>query len=225
MKNFTVLIKESFEIYKQKIKSILKLMIIFWGLSIIFGILTSLMSPESIIENGGYLALLFVLCLCLFIIFLYSLITFSFILLAVKPVETKLEEIFQDAWEKLWQYILIVLLVGFFTFLSFLLLFIPGIIVGVYFMFCSYILVIEGGKGIDVLKRSWALVKGNWWKVFGRIVLLNIVVMIIFSILSSVNDLLGSLFQYLCIPFSVIFMYLIYLELKKSKEIQIHSQT
>jgi len=223
MKNFTTLIKESFDIYKQKIKSILTLMIIFWGLSMILGVLISLTSPESIIENGGYFSLLFILGLCLFVVSLYSLIIFSFTLLAIKPVETKLKEIFQDAWKKLWQYILIVLLVGFFTILSFLLLFIPGIIVGVYLMFCPYILIIEGGKGMNVLKRSWALVKGNWWKVFGRIVLLNIVVMIIFSILSSVNNLLGSLFQYLCIPFSMIFTYLIYLELKKTKQIQIQT--
>ena len=105
MKNFTTLIKESFEIYKQKIKSILKLMIIFWGLSMIFGVLISLISPGSIIENGGYFALLFVLGLCLFVIFLYSFIIFSFILLAIKPVGTELKEIFQDAWKKLWQYI------------------------------------------------------------------------------------------------------------------------
>lgn len=224
MKNFTDLIKASFEIYKQKIKSILKLMIIFWGISMIFGVLISLMSPESIIENGGYFALLFVLGLCLFVVFLYSFIIFSFILLAIKPVGTELKEIFQDAWKKLWQYILIILLVGFFTLLSFLLLFIPGIIVGICLMFSSYILVVEGGKGMNVLKRSWALVKGNWWKVFGRIALFNVVVMVIFSILKSVNNLLGSLFQYLCIPFSMIFMYLIYLELKKSKEIQTQPQ-
>ena len=224
MKNFTDLIKASFEIYKQKIKSILKLMIIFWGLSMIFGILISLMSPESIIENGGYFAFLFILGLCLFVVFLYPFIIFSFILLAVKPVETELKEIFQDTWKKLWQYILIILLVGFFTLLSFLLLFIPGIIVGICLMFSSYVLAVEGGKGMNVLKRSWALVKGNWWKVFGRIALFNVVVMVIFSILKSVNNLLGSLFQYLCIPFSMIFMYLIYLELKKSKEIQTQPQ-
>jgi len=148
----------------------------------------------------------------------FMFIGLSFLICVIKPAGTKLKEIFQDAWKKLWQYILIVLLVGFFTLLSCFLLFIPGIIVGVYLMFCSYVFVAEGGKGMDVLKRSWALVKGNWWKIFGRIVLLNIVVMIIFSILSSANDLLGSLFQYFCIPFSTIFMYLMYLELKKSKE-------
>jgi len=224
MKNFTDLIKASFEIYRQKIKSILKLMIIFWGISMIFGVLISLTSPESIIENGGYFALLFVLGLCLSFLFLYSFIMFSFILLAIKPVGTELKEIFQDAWKKLWKYILILLLVSFFTILSFLLLFIPGIIVGIYLMFCSYVFVVEGGKGMNVLKRSWALVKGNWWKVFGRIVLFNVIVMVIFSILKSVNNLLGSLFQYLCIPFSMIFMYLIYLELKKSKEIQTQPQ-
>ncbi len=75
-------------------------------------------------------------------------------------------------------------------------------------------------KGINALKRSWNLIKGNWWKVFGRTILLNGFFGIIFFALGSINDLLSSVFQLFSLPFYAIFLYLIYLELKKSKEIQ-----
>ena len=224
MKNFTTLIKESFGIYKQKIKSILMILIMGWVLIMVFGILTSLISPESIIEKGGYYAVLLILGIFLFVILLSAFITLSFILLVIKPTGAKLREIFQEVWKKLWQYLWIVALVGFFTTLSFIFFIIPGLIVGIYLVFSLYVLIIEEGRGMNALKRSWALVKGNWWKVFGRVFLLNMIFGIIFIILSSINDSLGTIFQYLLMPFNVMFMYLIYLELKKSKEIQVQTQ-
>jgi len=223
MKNFADLIKESFKIYKQRIVSILFLMLIFWGLIMILGILISFIEPGGIIENGGYLAVLLLLGICSLMIFLSTSIGFSLVLLAIKPVGTKLKEIFQEVWKKLWQYILVTILVGFFVMITSFLLIIPGIIVGVYLTFSSYVFVIEEEKGMNALKRSWNLVKGNWWKVFGRITLLNIIICAIYAILISIDDLLGSVFQCLFMPFSVIFMYLIYSELKKSKEIQVQA--
>jgi len=220
MKNFTTLVKEGFEIYKQKIVSILPLMLIFWGLIMILGILISFIAPGGIIENSGYLAVLLILGIYLLMIFLSTFIGFSLVLLVIKPVRTKLKEIFQEVWKKLWQYLLVTILVGFFVIITSFLLIIPGIIVGVYLTFSSFVFIIEAEKGINALKRSWNLVKGNWWKVFGRIILLNIIIGVIYTILISINDSLGSVFQCLSIPFSIIFMYLIYLELKKYKEIQ-----
>jgi len=220
MKNFADLIKESFEIYRQKIASILILMLIFSGLIMIFGILVSFVAPGDIIENGGYLGVLLILGIYLFMIFLSTFIGFSLMLLVIKPVGIKLKEIFQEVWKKLWQYLLIAILVGFFVMITSFLLIIPGIIVGVYLAFSSFVFIIEEEKGINALKRSWNLVKGNWWKVFGRIILLNIIIGAIYTILISINDLLGGVFQCFSMPFGIIFMYLIYLELKESKEIQ-----
>ena len=238
MKNFADLIKESFEIYRQKIASILILMLIFSGLIMIFGILVSFVAPGDIIENGGYLGVLLILGIYLFMIFLSTFIGFSLMLLVIKPVGIKLKEIFQEVWKKLWQYLLIAILVGFFVMITSFLLIIPGIIVGVYLAFSSFVFIIEEEKGINALKRSWNLVKGNWWKVFGRIMLLVLVFGILFSILGLVDLLLPlllpivflyALLMHFCMfgcvmPFSIIFSYLIYLGLKKSKEVQIQPQ-
>jgi len=233
MKNFTVLIKESFEIYKQKMKPILVLLLIFGVVAAILGGLLggSMMFLALGLKDTGATEIankaLFFSPLVIGIFLVIGLwgifIGLTFIILAVKPAGAKLKEIFQEAWKKFSQYLWAVILAGFFVILASLFLVIPGIIVAIYLAVYSYVFVIEGEKGINALRRSWNLVKGNWWKVFGRLLLLNIVFGIIFILLSSVNDLLGSVFQFFWMPFNIIFFYLIYLELKKSKEIQIQA--
>jgi len=232
MKNFTTLMKESFEIYKVKIKPILVLIAISIITTIIFGLSFVFLIGLWVLANKGGTPVPFIelikspfffssIGIILLTMVCFMFVGFSFLICVIKPAGTKLKEIFQEAWKKLWQYFWIMVLVGFFTILFSIFLIIPGIIVGIYLSFCSYVFIVEKEQGMNALKRSWALVKGNWWKVFGRVVLLNIVFGIIFSILGSVNDLLGSVFQLLSMPFGIIFLYLIYFELKKSKEIQV----
>ena len=229
MKNFTSLIKESFEIYKQKITPILLILLISGvvitilgvtlGGSMMFSVLQLKETAATEIAEALFFSPLVIgmfLVIVLWIIF----IGLTFIILVVKPAGTKLKEIFQEAWRKFGQYFWLVILASIFVVLSTLFFIIPGIIVGTYLTFYSYVFVVEGEKGMNALKRSWNLVKGNWLKVFGRLFLLGIVFNIIYILLSSVHDLLGSVFQFFYMPFSIIFLYLIYLELKKSKEIQ-----
>jgi len=230
MKNFMVLIKESFEIYKQKIRSILLLLLIFGVVAAILGGLLggSMMFSALRLKDTGATEItnkaLFFSPLVIGIFLVIGLWTifigFTFIILAVKPAGTKLKEIFQEAWKKFGQYLWVVILTGSFVILASLFLVIPGIIVAIYLSFYSYVFIIEGEKGMNALRRSWSLVKGNWWKVFGRLILLGIVSNIIFFLLSSIHSLPSTIFQFLFIPFNTIFLYLIYQDLKKSKEIQ-----
>jgi len=234
MKNFTTLIKESFEIYKQKITPILLILLISGvvitilgvtlGGSMMFSVLQSKETAATEIAEALFFSPLVIgmfLVIVLWIIF----IGLTFIILVVKPAGTKLKEIFQEAWKKFGQYLWLVILTSIFVVLSTLFFIIPGIIVGTYLTFYSYVFVVEEEKGMNALKRSWNLVKGNWLKVFGRLFLLGIIFNIIYILLSSVNNLLGSVFQLFYMPFSIIFLYLIYLELKKSKEIQVQIQS
>ena len=48
---------------------------------------------------------------------------------------------------------------------------IPGIIVSVFLIFVEPAAAIEGRRGFDALARSWALVKGSWRSIFGRLFL------------------------------------------------------
>jgi len=229
MKNFTTLIKESFWIYKQKIIPILLILLIsgvvitILGISLGGSMMFSVLKLKDVTATETAKALFFsplVIGMFLAIVLWTIFIGLTFIILTVKPVGTKLKEIFQEAWKKFGQYLWLVILVSFFVVLSTLFFVIPGIIVGIYLTFYSYIFITEGERGMEALKHSWKLVEGSWWKVFGRLFLLGIVFYIIYILLSSANDLLGIVFQLFYTPFSIIFAYLIYSDLKKSKEIQ-----
>jgi len=56
---------------------------------------------------------------------------------------------------------------------------IPGIIFGVFWCFASFILIKEGKGIMDSLRESHRLVKGRWWKTFGFLILIFLVMFLI----------------------------------------------
>jgi len=232
MKIFSSLLLESFQVFNQKLKPILVWLLVY---VIIVGISTEISTfldsklsiMSSSVSSGVILSRIDFLFIFLesfaFIIFLFlsgSYMGAFFITLMMKPIGTSLIEIAQEAWKKLWQYLLIVMLIWSFIILGLFLFIIPGLIISIYLAFSTFVFIDEGKTNMEALKRSWNLVKGNWWKVLGRWLLLSIVLFFVFVLLGSINNLLGSIFSALSTPFSMIFVYLIYLELKKSKELQ-----
>ena len=87
----------------------------------------------------------------------------------------------------------VVILVGLFLIPLYMLLIIPGVVFSFYWIF-SYLFVIDSGdRGLSALKKSYHLVKGNWWAVFGRFLLVGLIVMAVnmaFSLFSGIFLLL-----------------------------------
>jgi hypothetical protein len=54
--------------------------------------------------------------------------------------------------------------------------FVPAIFVAIRLLFGSSVVVMEGRRGIAALRRSWSLVRGLWWKVFGNLLLVGLIV-------------------------------------------------
>jgi MFS family permease len=118
------------------------------------------------------------------------------------------------------------------------LLVIPGIVASVFISQAFYILIVEDVRGIPALLRSWQYVRGRWWQVFGRILvlvlILAIVGLLVVVIISStglspqkigdkeiipfpgivINQLVEVFFV---IPFAAAYLYLLYHSLKESK--------
>lgn len=125
---------------------------------------------------------------------------------------------FGKAWPKLLSYLWVSFLSGLAVFAGLILLIIPGIIFMVWFSFSVYVLIAEDRKGTQALSRSKQLVKGRWWKVFGRLVMLWLLGLIVVGVLNSV-PLVGTLIANLLISsFSVVYLYLLYEDLKEQKE-------
>jgi hypothetical protein len=63
--------------------------------------------------------------------------------------------------------------------LSAVCLIIPAIILFVWFNFTAYFVIIERKYYFKALSESKALIKGRWWKVFGRILLPYLIMMLL----------------------------------------------
>jgi uncharacterized membrane protein len=120
----------------------------------------------------------------------------------------------------------------------FMLLIIPGLIFSIYWLLFIYVIIDENEKIMKSLKRSKFLIKGHWWNVFGKILLIILIfigiiilVMIFFALLiltpylllkglQSLNDLdivmniLINITTILFTLFYILFMKNLYFNLK-----------
>ncbi len=78
-----------------------------------------------------------------------------------------------------WDYTLLGLLFIIFLIPLFLLLIIPGIIFSIYWAFSPYVLIKENVGPWEAMKRSKAIVKGKWWRTFGYLILMTILMWLI----------------------------------------------
>jgi hypothetical protein len=141
-----------------------------------------------------------------------------------------------------WKFVWFCIVSFFFLILLFLALIIPGIIFSVYWILAVFVYFDSKKNVIESLKTSFHMVKGNWWKIFGYILLLlifSIIIGVVTSVISlptlikiyslnspassllicdfilnSISDFLSNL---IIIPFSILFYKNIYLELKNKK--------
>lgn len=107
---------------------------------------------------------------------------------------------------------------------GFVLLVIPGIIFSVWFSLSYFTFLIEGKRGWQALKASKEYVKGKWWPVFGRLVVVTIAMvaasvaidMVLGLILPGmqIRQAIGTLVTSVVItPILLTYMYLMYKDL------------
>jgi len=222
------LFRKSWDIYKKNFKKFLVIAVIFFGIT---GLIMTFIGPEipQIPEAKVQSALtpafpLFTIPWYLFlpIILAASLVSIlgsASLISAVKevPKNWKIKGVIKEGWSKYLSFLLVSLLTGLVVGLGFLLLIIPGIIFAIWFVFSAYIVICEDKKGCKALSRSKELVKGYWWPTAKRVFALMIIT-ILFSLGSQFIPYLGQ-FAYMILftPFSVIYIYLIYQNLKEIK--------
>src|SRR5690606_9946303 len=124
-----------------------------------------------------------------------------------------------------WSYIGLSIIMSVIILIGFLLLIIPGIILSVWFAFASYILILDNAGIVDSLRRSRESVRGRWWGVFGRLILVSVVAILItvvtaiaFSVIPSqaVSSLLETVVSMVLVPFLMAYVYLMYQDTKGS---------
>ncbi len=99
-----------------------------------------------------------------------------------------------------------------------LLFLLPGLIFMIWFFFCQYILAEQGVGGVTALARSRQLVRGHWWAVFGRFMLLLLISTAVSSLaarLPIIGSSLNLLFTLLLTPFALCYYFLLYKDLQR----------
>lgn len=213
------LLKKSLGIYKKRFWVFVGIMVIpFLVFLLFFGsafLLRILKVPWIwlIVAIIGYFALI-----------IFNLWAGVSLLYAIKEREQKIgiKESFRKGWPKILSYWWISILVSLITMGGFLFLIIPGIIFAIWFSLSAYILVSEDIKGMNALFRSKQLIKGYWGKVFWRFLVMALVVVVItvpIAVIASLFDIpfISNIIGLLIGPFSLIFGFLVYENLKQLK--------
>lgn len=169
----------------------------------------------------------------LFLIYFAVRSYITIFLLVKNDYQGKELELFRESKKYFWNYLGVVIPVAIFTILWSLLLIIPGIIFGIFYSFSVFIFFFEGKEGLDAISGSQKLVKGYWWPVFGRYLLIGLIALV-FSIIITAPisakgidksstffqgwNFLVQIINYLVGPIYLIYGYNIYRDLVKIKK-------
>jgi hypothetical protein len=139
--------------------------------------------------------------------------------------ETTIREAYRYGYAQLWSILLVSVLVGLAVTGAFILLVIPGFFVLTRLIVSVPALVVEGKKGRAALRRSWELVTGYGWKVFGTIVLMGLITGLVSGVFAVATDqgwlgqaLAAAIGSVVTGPFVALVLTLVYLDLRVRKE-------
>lgn len=214
----TRLLKQSWEIYCSRIKTLIGIT----AIPVVFSLLTELIIPskKTSIE-------FFILGMMFFLtsVFLWLLVTPTLIFSIKENLDLK--QSYKKGFKILTLYLWVATLKALIIFAGFILLIIPGFIFSIWFSLAGYILIFEQKRGMSALWRSKDLVSGKFWKVLWRFLVFGVIIFIIAFSLGfliglfrneQLSDIFGSIFGLFITPFSVIYGILIYKNLAEIKD-------
>ncbi len=195
---FIELLKQSLNIYRQNLSTLL--IVIF--LIATFNFIRLKYINFITISNIPIFTKLTVISLSFLVYLIFLLWGFCAITYLIKDISKKGS--FIESYHKSLQIMPLFLWLSFlrgFIILGALIFFIiPGIIFSIWFIFAPYILVNENLKGMDALLKSREYVRGYWWEIFWRLIIVLILIAIVylpFLFLSSKNFISENVYQFI----------------------------
>lgn len=184
------LFSESFFLFKKKFWSLLLIMIIPGLLITCGGFLSAVaIGIFSTLSSSAYLPLI-IMVVILFLVFAFITTWSSVALITSLASAEKLS--FRDALRKSIKFVFPFLLINFQVFFiqigGTILFIVPAIIFSIWFAFSMFVLVVDGKKGFQALMTSREYVRGRWWAVVGRFLLLTLVFAAISALFSFLKD-------------------------------------
>ena len=219
------ILRQSFDIYKQRFATFAGIMAIPALLSVITifsdAILKQLLPGSPLAADG-------IKFLCDLVFLVGEALGGVALLYAIKDHEEKIgvKVAYARAWNKVLSYIWISILVTLIIAGGFILLIVPGVIFSIWFGMAIYILVNENTKGMDAVLRSKSYAQGKWLDLFIRYLVLGLLVIAIFIVEHIIFGFLPTAYGLgaqniinitFIAPFSSAYLFLTYFHLKASK--------
>lgn len=200
LENPIILLKKSWQLYKKHFLDFIEMYL--WGalgalplfvvaLMIILinyffqGFLQQSMIPMIIIVTALVLAAVWAIY--------YGIRAHIGIWILITHQKLPVKQAFVKSKEYIVNYLLVSILSALLVFLLFCAFVIPGVIFYIYWSFATMLVIVEGIKSTkEALKRSKELVRGYWWPVFGRFLLIAVIYSIFIMIISIPVDYLQN---------------------------------
>ena len=208
------LFSESWEIFKSRFSTVVPLYLISvlllllpLGIFVGVGFLLSSFFPESrnaLLGGWGFVGVL-----AGFAGLFWGISAFIF---SVADEDLDIKEALEKGRQRTGSFFWLFSLLGFLITGGFLLFFIPGVIFTVWFAFAQFILAGEDERGMNAILRSREYVRGRWFEIF-----LRLFVIWLCSLFIGIVPLVGPLLTLLFVPFTMIFVNLVYRDLKALK--------
>ncbi|MGA9160598.1 MAG: hypothetical protein WB297_07010 [Actinomycetota bacterium] len=139
--------------------------------------------------------------------------------------DLEIGESYRYGFARFWSIVLIGVLSALAIAVGFILLIVPGFIVLTFLTCAIPVLVIEDRRGREALRRSWDLVRGFGWPVFGTIVVAGLLSGIVNGVLTApfadnwaARSIAASIASVITMPYMALVGVFIYLNLRVRKE-------
>jgi hypothetical protein len=208
------LFSDSWELFKSRFGTLIALyllsfilFLIIIGLFVGAGLLFSVLFPygRNIILAGGIL----VGIIPGFAVMFWFFTAFVF---AVTDESLSIRDALGYGWKKMGPFIWLYSVLSYIITGGMLLFLIPGIIFMIWFTFSQFILACEDIRGMNALLKSKEYVKTRWFDIFLRLFMIWLI-----EAVFGIIPLIGTILSILFFPFTMIFTFLIYQDLRTIK--------
>jgi len=224
MRSLEELFRDSWELFKGRFVTLISLyllsvvfLFIFLIVFIGIGYLLSTVFPENknVMIAGGVLIGMIPGFMAMF----WAIAAFTG---AVVDETLSVKDALGKGWQRAGSFMWLSSLLGFLITGGFLFLIIPGVIFLVWFIFAQFIIFVEDDRGMNAILKSKEYVRGRWFEVFLRL----LVIWLVAGGLGMV-PIIGPILSLLFFPFTMIFIYLVYQDLRvlKGKGMIYHHST
>lgn len=205
-----------------------------FAISMLLFLLISVLKLSDTI-NVALLVIAGLISLAAFLFGIYISLRFkaaSYILCAEEKTIT-IKELFNKTKGLAWPFFVVSLGTAILVVLWSILFIIPGVIFAVFYAFSVFTLIFDKKSPGQALKHSKELVKGYWWPVFGRLVFIGVLIAVLSAIISAISSTMpdksiqqsiwmaiGQIATTILSPVLIVYTYLLYKNLKETKEVK-----